>query len=73
MSTLAVGLGLAAALSSVADAILFRPLPVDRSSEIVRIYTASAGQPLDSFPIPISRIFAAHQGRWLEWSRRARC
>jgi len=41
-----VGLGLAAALSSVADAILFRPLPVDRSSEIVRIYTASAGQPL---------------------------
>ncbi len=46
VSTLAVGLGLAAALCSVADAILFRPLPVDRPREIVRIYTASADQPL---------------------------
>jgi putative ABC transport system permease protein len=44
--TLAVGLGLAAALASVADAILFHPLPVDRPREIVRIYTASSGQPL---------------------------
>ncbi len=44
--TLAVGLGLAGALASVADAILFHPLPVDRPREIVRIYTASAGQPL---------------------------
>lgn len=44
--TLAVGLGLAAALASIADAILFHPLPVDRPHEIVRIYTASSGQSL---------------------------
>jgi hypothetical protein len=39
--SLASGIGLAAALASVADAILFRPLPVARPSEIVRVYTAS--------------------------------
>src|SRR6266436_783130 len=44
--SLAAGIGLAAALASVADAILFRPLPVACPDEIVRVFTASAGQPL---------------------------
>jgi putative ABC transport system permease protein len=44
--SLAAGIGLAAALASVADAILFRPLPVARPSDIVRVFTASGGQPL---------------------------
>jgi predicted permease len=43
--SLAAGIGLTAALASVADAILFRPLPVPRPQEIVRIFTASTGQP----------------------------
>ena len=44
VSTLAVAFGLAAALASAADAILLRPLPVARPNEIVRVFTASAGQ-----------------------------
>ena len=50
--SLAAGIGLTAALASVADAILYRPLPVDRPEEIVRVYTGSAGQTLGfvSFP-----------------------
>jgi MacB-like periplasmic core domain len=44
--SLALGIGLAVALASVADAILFRPLPVAQPTEIVRVYTASRLQPL---------------------------
>ncbi len=44
MLSLAAGVALTASLLSIADAILLRPLPVARPSEIVRIYTASAGQ-----------------------------
>jgi predicted permease len=43
--SLAAGIGLTAALASVVDAILFRPLPVPRPQEIVQIFTASASQP----------------------------
>jgi predicted permease len=39
--SLALGLGLAIALVSFADAILWRPLPVARPAEIVRVYSAS--------------------------------
>jgi putative ABC transport system permease protein len=52
VSSLAAGIGLTVALASIADAILFRPLPVSRPSEIVRIYTASAGQPLGFVSYP---------------------
>jgi predicted permease len=43
--SLAAGIGLTAALTSVADAILFRPLPVPHPEKIVRIFTSSAEQP----------------------------
>lgn len=43
--SLAAGIGLTAALASVADAILFRPLPVPHPEQIVRIFTSSAEQP----------------------------
>ena len=39
--SLAIGIALAVALSSIADAVLFRPLPVARPDEIVRVYSAS--------------------------------
>ena len=39
--SLAAGMGLAIALVSFADALLLRPLPVARPSEIVRVYSAS--------------------------------
>ncbi len=42
--SMAAGIGLAAALASLADAILFRPLPVRDANRIVRIFTASADQ-----------------------------
>jgi predicted permease len=42
----------AGALARVADAILFRPLPVARPSEIVRVYTASQLQPLGYVSYP---------------------
>jgi predicted permease len=43
--SLAAGIGLTAALASVADAILYRPLPVPHPEQIVRIFTSSAEQP----------------------------
>jgi hypothetical protein len=43
--SLAAGIGLTAALASVADAILYRPLPVPHPGQIVRIFTSSAEQP----------------------------
>jgi predicted permease len=43
--SLAAGIGLTAALASVADAILYRPLPVPHPGEIVRIFTSSVEQP----------------------------
>lgn len=43
--SLAAGIGLTAALASIVDAILLRPLPVARPSEISRVFTASEGQP----------------------------
>lgn len=52
VSTLAVALGLATALAAVADAILFRPLPVARPAEIVHIFTASPQQPLGFVSYP---------------------
>lgn len=50
--SLGIGLGLTAALASVADATLFRPLPVPRPAEIVRVFTASPAEPLgfSSYP-----------------------
>ena len=42
--SLAMGIGLAAALASIADAILYRPLPVPDASRIVRTYTSSTEQ-----------------------------
>jgi len=44
--SLAAGIGLSAALASIVDAILLRPLPVERPWEISRVFTASEGQPL---------------------------
>ena len=52
VSTLAIALGLATALASVADAILLRPLPVNRPQEIVRIFTSSTSQPLGLVSYP---------------------
>src|SRR5258706_11871585 len=46
IASLAVGLGLVTALASLGEAILFRPLPVARPAEIVRIFMASHEQPL---------------------------
>ena len=50
--SLALGIGLAGALTSVADAILFRPLPVAQPNEIVRVYAASRLQPLGYVSYP---------------------
>jgi putative ABC transport system permease protein len=50
--SLAAGLGLVTALASLADAILFHPLPVAKASEIVRLYTLSKGQPLGFVSYP---------------------
>jgi putative ABC transport system permease protein len=49
---LALGIGLAAALASIVDAILLRPLPVARPSEIFRLFTASESQPLGFVSYP---------------------
>ena len=50
--SLAVGIGLTAALASIVDAILLRPLPVMRPDEIGRVFTASQGQPFGFVSYP---------------------
>ena len=50
--SLAAGIGLTAALASIVDAILLRPLPVARPSEIARVFTSSEGQPLGFVSYP---------------------
>jgi len=50
--SLATGVGLAIALVSFADALLLRPLPVARPSEIVRVYSASPMHSLGYFSYP---------------------
>src|ERR1700733_14046875 len=50
--SLAAGIGLTAALASIVDAILLRPLPVARPTEIARVFTASEGQPLGFVSYP---------------------
>ncbi len=50
--SLAVGIGLAAALAAIVEAILLRPLPVARPSEIGRVFTASETQPLGFVSYP---------------------
>jgi predicted permease len=50
--SLAVGISLTAALASIVDAILLRPLPVARPTEIARVFTASEGQPLGFVSYP---------------------
>ncbi|HLH41262.1 MAG TPA: ABC transporter permease [Bryobacteraceae bacterium] len=57
--TIAVTLGLAAALASTAQAILFRPLPVARAYEIVRVFTVSDTQPLGLVSYPDFEDFRA--------------
>jgi predicted permease len=50
--SLTIGIGLTAALASIVDAILLRPLPVTRPNEIARVFTASEGQPLGFVSYP---------------------
>ena len=50
--SLAAGIGLTAALASIVDAILLRPLPVARPGEISRVFTASEGQPFGFVSYP---------------------
>lgn len=59
--SLAVGLGLTAALMSIVDAILLRPLPVARPEEIGRVFTASEGQPLGFVSYPDFEDFRRSQ------------
>ncbi|HTB13746.1 MAG TPA: ABC transporter permease [Bryobacteraceae bacterium] len=50
--SLAAGIGFTAALASIVDAILLRPLPVARPKEIARLFTASEGQPFGFVSYP---------------------
>ena len=56
--SLAVGLALSVALSGIADAILFRPLPVARPAEIARVYSASPLRALGFVSYPDYQDFA---------------
>jgi len=56
--SIALGLGLAAAFASVADAIFLRPLAVARPHEIVRIFTSSKLHPLGFVSYPDYEDFA---------------
>ena len=50
--SLAIGIGLTAALASIVDAILLRPLPVAHPNEIARVFTASESQPFGFVSYP---------------------
>jgi predicted permease len=57
--SIAIGIGLAAALASIIDAVLLRPLPVARPSEIMRVFTASEVQPYGFVSYPDFEDFRA--------------
>src|SRR5487761_1901234 len=55
--SLTLGIGLAAALASVIDAVLLRPLPVARPEELLHVFTASAEQPFGFVSYPDFEAF----------------
>ena len=50
--SLALGIGANSAIFSFADAIMFRPLPVPRSSEVVNVFTSTKSARLDGISYP---------------------
>jgi macrolide transport system ATP-binding/permease protein len=50
--SLAVGVGATTAMFSLSDALLLRPLPVERPGDIVRVFSASKAEPLGSVSYP---------------------
>lgn len=73
--TLALGIGLATAVFTVADAFLIRPLPVREQSRLVVLWTAMRNGSFDNYPLGLedARAFArrtrtledvAFFGRW---------
>src|SRR5882724_12025752 len=66
--SLALGFSLALALASIADSLLFRPLPVPRPRELVRIFTATKEQPLGLMSYPDFEDLRAH-GRMIAQSQ----
>lgn len=56
MLTLALGIGLAAAVFTVAEAFLLRPLPVRDQNRIVVLWGATRDGSLDNFPLHVAEV-----------------
>jgi macrolide transport system ATP-binding/permease protein len=50
--SLAVGVGATTSMFSLSDALLLRPLPVERPGDIIRVFSASKADPLGSVSYP---------------------
>ncbi len=56
VATLAIGIGLNAAVFSVVDAVLFRPLPVARPDRLVRVFSATSEDPVSHSPLTWTEV-----------------
>jgi predicted permease len=56
VATLAIGIGLNAAVFSVVDAVLFRPLPVAEPERLVRVFSATPEDPVSHSPLTWTEV-----------------
>ena len=56
VATLAIGIGLNAAVFSVVDAVLFRPLPVADPGRLVRVFSATPEDPVSHSPLTWTEV-----------------
>src|SRR5688500_19470616 len=50
--TLALGIGVGATLFTFVDAVLFRPLPVERPKEMIHLFSSWEGEPWAASSLP---------------------